>query len=53
MNLLLGPVLKLILSSADLRALNNPIFIVNIFDSLDSFIQKSNSVAARGCESIS
>merc|ERR1719370_1428120 len=33
--------------------LNNSISVVSIFDSLDSSIGKSNSVAARGCVSIS
>merc|ERR1712013_2077 len=33
--------------------LNNPISVVSIVDSLDSSIGKSNSVAARGCISIS
>merc|ERR1719431_844112 len=33
--------------------LNNSISVVSILDSLDSSIRKSNSVAARGCVSIS
>merc|ERR1719244_1991069 len=33
--------------------LNNSISVVSIIDSLDSSIRKSNSVAARGCVSIS